>query len=50
LSHTSSQFWSGYFGDRVSRTICLGWLQITILLISASHVARITDVTSSPLL
>jgi hypothetical protein len=26
----------GYFQDRVSRTICLGWLQTVILMISAS--------------
>jgi hypothetical protein len=26
----------GYFQDRVPGTICLGWLQITVLLISAS--------------
>jgi hypothetical protein len=30
------------FQDRVSRTICLGWLWTAILLISASWVARIT--------
>jgi hypothetical protein len=26
LSHTSSPFCFGYFGDEFSRTICLGWL------------------------
>jgi hypothetical protein len=26
LSHTSSPFFSGYFGGGISRTICLGWL------------------------
>jgi hypothetical protein len=26
LSHTPSPFFSGYFGDGVSGTICLGWL------------------------
>jgi hypothetical protein len=25
LSQTSSPFCSGYFGDRISQTICLGW-------------------------
>jgi hypothetical protein len=38
-------FCVGYFQDRVSCTIYLGWLQITILLISASWVARITGVS-----
>jgi hypothetical protein len=33
------------FGDRVSWTICPGWFQATILLISASWVARITGVS-----
>jgi hypothetical protein len=32
---------SGIFQNRVLRTICLGWLRTTILLISASWVARI---------
>jgi hypothetical protein len=45
LSHTSSPFCSGYFGDRVSQTICLCCLQTVILLISASQVARIIDVS-----
>jgi hypothetical protein len=40
LSHTSSPFCSGYFEDGVSGTICLGWPQAVILLISASQVAR----------
>jgi hypothetical protein len=31
LSHTSSPFCSGYFGDGVSQTICLGWPQTLIL-------------------
>jgi hypothetical protein len=26
LSHSSGSFCSGYFGDGVSRSICLGWL------------------------
>jgi hypothetical protein len=33
------------FSDRVSRTICLGWLQTTIFLISASWVVRITGMS-----
>jgi hypothetical protein len=41
-SHFTSLFCVGYFQDRVSQTICLGWLQTAILLISASSVARIT--------
>jgi hypothetical protein len=36
-------FCVGYFWDRVSKTICLGWLWTWILLISVSWVARITD-------
>jgi hypothetical protein len=32
----------GFFQDRVSWTICPGWLQTAILFISASRVARIT--------
>jgi hypothetical protein len=38
-------FCTGYFWHRVSWTICLGWLQTTVLLISASQVARITGVS-----
>jgi hypothetical protein len=34
-----------YFWDRVSQTICLGWLQTVILFISASWVARITGMS-----
>jgi hypothetical protein len=34
-----------YFGDGVSRTICPGWSWIMIFLISASQVARITDLS-----
>jgi hypothetical protein len=45
LSHTSSPFCSGYFGDGISRTICLGWPWISILLILASQIARITGVS-----
>jgi hypothetical protein len=43
--HTSSPFPSGYFRDRVSWTICPGWLRTLILLISDSQVARITGVS-----
>jgi hypothetical protein len=35
----------GFFWDRASRTICLGWLWNMILLISASWVARTTGVS-----
>jgi hypothetical protein len=42
LSHSTGLFCLGIF--RVSWTICLGWLQTVILLISASRVARITGV------
>jgi hypothetical protein len=45
LSHTSSAFCSGYFGDEVLWTICSNWLRVMILLISASKVARITGVS-----
>jgi hypothetical protein len=34
-----------FFWDRVSWTICLGWLRTMILLISASWVARITGMS-----
>jgi hypothetical protein len=33
------------FRDRVSQTLCLGWFQTSILLISASWVAGITGVS-----
>jgi hypothetical protein len=33
------------FGDRVSRTACLGWIWTVILLISAFQVATITGVS-----
>jgi hypothetical protein len=39
LSHISNLFYSGYFRDGVSKTICLGWL-------SASQVARITGMSN----
>jgi hypothetical protein len=38
-------FVKGVFQDRISQTVCLGWLWATILLISASWVARITGVS-----
>jgi hypothetical protein len=41
LIHSSSPFCSGYFGDRVLQTICPGWPQTEILLISVSQVAGI---------
>jgi hypothetical protein len=42
LSHSSSPIFVKGFQNRVSQTICPGWLQTSILLISASWVARIT--------
>jgi hypothetical protein len=44
LSHTSSPFCSGYFGDGVLRTVCPGWPWTMILSISASKVVIITGV------
>jgi hypothetical protein len=41
----SSPFCSGYFGDEVSRTICSSWSQTSTLLITASQVARIADMS-----
>jgi hypothetical protein len=35
-SLSTSPFYNEYFQDRVPRTIGLGWLQTTVLLISAS--------------
>jgi hypothetical protein len=45
LSNSASPFCDGFFQDRVSRTISPGWLQTAILLISASLVARIIDLS-----
>jgi hypothetical protein len=45
LSHTSIPFCSGYFGDGILQTVCLDWARISILLISASQVARIIGVS-----
>jgi hypothetical protein len=36
LNHTSSPFCSGYFGDGVSWTICLGWPWTAVLPVSVS--------------
>jgi hypothetical protein len=48
LSHSASPYFViFFFGDRGSWTICLGWFQTVILLISASWVARITGVSCS---
>jgi hypothetical protein len=58
LSHSTSPFFwdrvsrtiyppSLFFWDKVSRTISWAWLQISLLLISASFVVRITDVSYS---
>jgi hypothetical protein len=44
-SHTSSPFFSGYFGDvGVSPSICPGWPHTIILPVSTLKVARITGV------
>jgi hypothetical protein len=40
-SHSANPFLCWYFWDRVSKTICPGWLQTMILLISASWIARL---------
>jgi hypothetical protein len=45
LSHFTSLFCVGYFWDMVLQTIFLGWPQTSVLLISASWVARSTDVS-----
>jgi hypothetical protein len=46
LSHSSSPFYcDGFFQERISRTICPGWLQTMILLISASWEATITGMS-----
>jgi hypothetical protein len=42
---TPPAIYSGYFGNRVSQSICSGWPATTILPISASQVAKITDVS-----
>jgi hypothetical protein len=43
LSHTSSSFCSGFFGDGgASQTFCLGWPQIDIFPIGAIQVDTIT--------
>jgi hypothetical protein len=44
LNDSASPFFVGYFQDRVSQTICPGWLWTIVLLISASWVARIMGV------
>jgi hypothetical protein len=45
LSHSSSPVFSGYCRDGVSWTICMGWLQTMILLISVFQEARFTGVS-----
>jgi hypothetical protein len=45
LSHSTRHFWEGFFLDRVLQTICPGWLQTSVFLISASLVGRITDMS-----
>jgi hypothetical protein len=43
--HQPFLFCDSFFQDRVLQTLCRGWLQIVILLISAFWVARITGVS-----
>jgi hypothetical protein len=38
-------FYDGFFWERISQTICLGWLQTAILLTSASWAVRIIGVS-----
>jgi hypothetical protein len=45
LSHTSSPFCFGYFGDGISRTICPGWPLPSVLSFSASQIVRITGMS-----
>jgi hypothetical protein len=45
LRHSTSHVLCCFFQNRVSQTVCLGWLWTVILLISASWVARITGVS-----
>jgi hypothetical protein len=45
LSHTASPFCSDYCGDGISKTICPGWCWTMPLLISASQIGRITDIS-----
>jgi hypothetical protein len=44
---TAPLFCVGYFQERISQTICLGWHRMWILLISASQVTGSTDVEPS---
>jgi hypothetical protein len=45
FNHISSPFYSAYFGDGVSWTICPSWPPTSSLLILSSWVARITGVS-----
>jgi hypothetical protein len=45
LTHNSSPFCSGYFGDGVLQISCPGWPQTSILPISSSQIARIIGVS-----
>jgi hypothetical protein len=45
LSHSASPFLCVYFQDRASWSICLGWTQTLILLISTSQVASIIGIS-----
>jgi hypothetical protein len=49
LHSTSHFFVKGFFRDRVSQTVSPGWLRTSILLISASQVARIVGVSPQQL-
>jgi hypothetical protein len=39
--HHQPYFYDGFFWDRISQVICLGWLQTKILLVSASWVVKV---------
>jgi hypothetical protein len=45
LSHSTNPFLLWFFWDRVSWTICPGWLRIEIFPISASWEARVTGLS-----
>jgi hypothetical protein len=46
LSHSSSPFCSGYFGDGVFQSICPGWSWNVIPTISASQLSRIIGMSN----
>jgi hypothetical protein len=45
LSHSTFSFCVRYFWDKISQTICPGWLQNMTLFISASWITRITSMS-----